>query len=217
MIRAVIFDLGGVLIDDPSPGMIRYFASALGLEEATFYDLEALPLPAFQKGLISEEAFWKKLSPGLKERDVNAGSLWQEAFRSEYKPKEEMFPLASTLRRRGYKIGLLSNIEAPSAEFFNEQEYDIFDAAIFSCNEGTCKPERRIYQIALGRLGVEPGEAVFIDDRRDFVRGAKEAGVKAIHFLNPLQVKADLGRLSVETEDPEMQETGIQNTTGKKP
>jgi len=201
MIRTVIFDLGGVLIDDPSPGMIRYFSSTLGLPEAAFYDLDLLPLPEFQRGLVSEETFWKKVCPNLPEGNLRTQSLWGEAFRGQYKPKKEMFSLASSLKRRGYKIGLLSNIEAPSLEYFNEQRPDIFDEAVFSCKEGTCKPEKKIYEIALARLGTKAKEAVFIDDREDFVAGAKEIGMETILFTSPGQVKDELAKLSVSTKD----------------
>lgn len=192
MIKAIIFDLGGVLIENPTPGMIKYFAATLDVREEVFYDLDTFPLPEFQKGVISEDKFWEKFRARLKMRNPGARSLWHEAFRREYRPREEMFSLASELKKKGYRIGLLSNTETPSMQYFNEQQSDIFDATIFSCKEGTWKPERRIYEIALERLGVQPQEAVFVDDREDFLDGANKIGMNTILFRNPGQLKNEL-------------------------
>ena len=73
----------------------------------------------------------------------------------------------------------------------------MFDATVFSCDEGTAKPERRIYEIALERLGVKPREAVFIDDRVDFIEGAQKLGMYTIRFENPQQVKEALASLAI--------------------
>jgi putative hydrolase of the HAD superfamily len=108
-----------------------------------------------------------------------------------------MFALASMLKERGYKVGLLSNTESPTVRFFHQQGYTMFDATVFSCEEGTAKPEPRIYEIALERLGVKPPEAVFVDDRADFIEGAQKLGMHTIRFEDPQQVKEALASLAI--------------------
>ncbi|OGP82188.1 MAG: hypothetical protein A2Z08_01070 [Deltaproteobacteria bacterium RBG_16_54_11] len=76
----------------------------------------------------------------------------------------------------------------------------MFDAAVFSCAEGTRKPEQKIYEIALERLGVKPHEAVFIDDRVDFIAGAKKLGIHTILFKDPEQVKQELASFAISLE-----------------
>ena len=199
-ITAVIFDWGGVLIDSPAPGLLALFAQELGV---TPEQLNAAFIPfaeAFQKGQISEHDLWEGVCAALGVARPYDPSLWEHAFGQVYAPKEEMFSLASLLKERGYKVGLLSNTESPSVRFFHEQGYAMFDATVFSCEEGTSKPEQRIYEIALERLGVEPPEAVFIDDRADFIEGAQKLGMHTIRFESPAQVKGSLVALSIPIE-----------------
>jgi len=200
MIKAVIFDWGGVLIDNPAPGLIACFANSLGVTGETLNNAYKKFAPDFQKGMISEDALWERVCSELGVRKPYNASLWLDAFRQVYSPKKEMFPLASRLKEMGYKVGLLSNTEIASMNYFHEQHYDMFDVAVFSCAEGTRKPERRIYEICLERLGVQPNEAVLIDDRVDFIEGAKKLGINTILFKNPEQVKKDLASFSINIE-----------------
>jgi putative hydrolase of the HAD superfamily len=196
-IRAVIFDWGGVLIDNTAQGLLSLFAQKLGVTPEQLNTAFIPFVKAFQKGQIAEHDLWEGIAAALGiERPYNP-TLWDDAIRAVYRPKEEMFALASLLKGRGYKVGLLSNTELPSVRFFHEQGYAQFDATVFSCEVGTCKPEHRIYEIALERLGVGPSEAVFIDDRADFIEGAQKLGMHTIRFESPEQVKGALVALSI--------------------
>jgi len=197
-IESVIFDWGGVLIDDPRPGLLRYCSEAFGVPLEDYTPVNDLFLDEFHKGKISEESFWLQISSKLGKSMPAARSQWYEAFRSAYVPKQEMFRLASSLHDKGYKTAFLSNTELPAVEFFHEQGYDIFDVLVFSCVEGVMKPERRIYEITLERLGSKAGQAVFIDDRQDYIRGAKDVGLNTILFKTIDQVKDELIGLGVE-------------------
>ncbi len=196
-IESVIFDWGGVLIDDPRPGLLRYCSEAFGIPLEEYTPVHDSFLDDFHKGKISEEEFWRQISDKLGKPMPTAHSHWYDAFRSAYVPKQQMFLLAASLHDKDYKTALLSNTEMPAVEFFHEQGYDMFDVLVFSCVEGVMKPDRRIYEITLQRLGSIPGQAVFIDDREDYIKGAQEAGLNTVFFKSIDQVKDELAGLGV--------------------
>ena len=197
-IESIIFDWGGVLIDDPRPGLLQYCSEAFSVPLKVYTPVHDLFLDKFHKGKISEEGFWRQVSRKLGRPMPKARSLWYEAFGSAYVPKQRMFRLVSSLHSNGYKTALLSNTELPAVDFFHEQGYDMFDVLVFSCLEGMMKPGRRIYEITLEKLGLKAGQAVFIDDRQDYIRGAQEVGLKTVLFRSIDQVKNMLVELGVE-------------------
>jgi len=197
-IESVIFDWGGVLIDDPRPGILRYCSEAFGMPLEDYTPVHDSFLDEFHKGKISEERFWQQITGKLGKPMPRSLSQWYDAFRSAYVPKQEMFGLASSLHDKGYKTALLSNTELPAVEFFYERDYDMFDVLVFSCIEGVMKPERRIYKITLERLGSKARQSVFIDDRQDYIRGAEDVGLNAILFKSVDQVKDELAGLGAE-------------------
>lgn len=192
MIKAIYFDWGGVLIDDPAPELITYCAEYLKVSEEEFGRVHRRFEPDFQKGTISEDKLWEKICFELGVPKPKVQSLWGDAVRYVFSEKKEVFALIHSLRRNGYKIGFLSNTEIPAMNFFQEQGYEVFDAVIFSCAEGIRKPERRIYEIALEELGVKPEEAVFVDDKKKNIEGAEKVGMKTVLFKNPDQLKEEL-------------------------
>jgi HAD superfamily hydrolase (TIGR01509 family) len=147
--------------------------------------------------MISEQSLWENISSELKIHTPVTSSLWESAFKNVYKEKKEVFQFVSLLKQNGYLIGFLSNTEYPAMRFFEKQRYDMFDVAIFSCVEGTRKPEKEIYHILLTKLHVEPQETVFVDDRSDFIRGAEQVGIHGILFHDLDQLRSDLSSLSV--------------------
>jgi putative hydrolase of the HAD superfamily len=83
--------------------------------------------------------------------------------------------------------------------FFLELGYDMFDALTFSCAEGVAKPQQEIYEVAAHKLGMVPTQCVLLDDRLDFVEGARQAGMKGIVYEGLPQAKRELASLGVPT------------------
>ena len=196
-IESVIFDWGGVLIDDPRPALLRYCADAFGVSQDCYTPVHDSFLDDFQKGLIDEVEFWRRIAPKLGKPAPQVPSLWSGAFRSACVPRPEVFGLASSLHKRSYETALLSNTELPAVAIFHEFGYDIFDALVFSCEQGVAKPEQRIYEITLEKLGSTARRSVFVDDRLDYIEGAKVVGLHTILFKSLDQLKRDLITLGV--------------------
>jgi len=196
-IKAIIFDGGGVLIDDPAPGLIGYCAREFAVSEKDFASAMRKFIEDFQTGSISQRQFMQRIAVELDVAMPQQQSLWFDAFRSAYRPKDDMFGLAGRLRAAGYATALLTNTEKPVMDFFARQVDGLFDVYVFSCTEGTAKPHRRIYELTLDRLDANAQETVFIDDRQDYIDGGKRAGLKTILFEGIEQLKNNLARLSV--------------------
>jgi putative hydrolase of the HAD superfamily len=194
MIESVIFDWGGVLIDDPAPPRLRYCAEALGVPEHRLANAISKFIEDFQRGLIPEDVFWQRVCAELNVPTPTASSLWADGFKAAYAPRRDMFSLAARLHQQGCKTAVLSNTEAPAMQHFLDLRYDMFDVLVFSCVEGARKPERRIYEIAVERLGSPPDRIVFIDDDPKYINAAKQVGLSTILFRSIGRLKKELAR-----------------------
>ncbi|MCK4847542.1 MAG: HAD family phosphatase [Candidatus Heimdallarchaeota archaeon] len=197
MIKGVIFDLGGVLVDNPAAAMRSFISGILGISESEFVKRSSSGIIDFQKGLISEEKFWEEVTEGLEVKENLPDSLWKEAIRQAFVPKPEMLSLIAELKKIGISIGILSNTEVPVVEYLQEIGFESFDVTVFSCLEKTCKPERDIYLLTVERMDMKPYELVFIDDALENVAAGQSIGLNCIHFRNTNQVKEDLMTLII--------------------
>lgn len=198
MAEAIIFDWGGVLIDNPAEELMNYCASKLKVKIEELKKIFAEYESSFQRGEISENDLWKKICSQLNIEQPKSESLWKEAVKNVFRDKKETYALTEVLRKNNYKIGFLSNTEIPAMEYFMEKDYGrFFDAAIFSCAEGAIKPEEKIYRMALKKLDVKPENAVFIDDKQPYVDATNKLGINSICFKDISTLKQELKKLSV--------------------
>ncbi len=196
-VGAVIFDWGGVLIENPAPGLMRYCTDALGVSVERYVAAHRNFQDEFQKGLIAEEVFWARVCSELSCPGPAAKSLWGDAFRTVYQPRAEMFEMVRRLKQKGYRTGFLSNTEVPAMKYFHTLGYDMFDVIVFSCAEHTRKPERKIYELATGKIGMTPTHSVFIDDSPVYIEGAQKAGLNTILFSSVAEVRDRLAEFGV--------------------
>ena len=199
-IESVIFDWGGVLIEDPAPGLMQYCAEALRVNKEDYIKTHSKFADDFQKGLICEDTFWERICSELKVPKPKVSSLWAEAFKAAYTPKDDMLSMAASLQKNGYKTAVLSNTEVPAMEYFHQLRYNTFDVLVFSCAEGVQKPGRKIYELTLEKLNSQPEQSVFIDDKPEYINGAKEVGINTVLFQSMDRLKNELAKLAIKID-----------------
>jgi putative hydrolase of the HAD superfamily len=89
---------------------------------------------------------------------------------------------------------LLSNIPEELAVDFEARHpwFDVFSVRGYSSRIGAAKPDPATFRWMLDRLGAEPGDTAFIDDRPENVAAAAALGIRAVHFSTPPQARAAL-------------------------
>ena len=199
MINTIIFDWGGVLIDNPAEDLINYCANKINADPKELKNIFKEYEKEFQKGHISEKELWKRICDKLNLRLPSLkDSLWKEAVKEVFREKPQIFSLIKKLKDKGYSLGVLSNTEIPTVEHFFEKKYDeYFDSMTFSCVEKTVKPEKKIYEIALKKLCARPEESIFIDDKPEYIEGAKKVGINGIVFKDIEGLLKELALYSV--------------------
>ncbi len=121
-----------------------------------------------------------------------------EAAMGRSKRNQKLFEFIEAHRKQ-YKMAIVSNASANVLELYKGVDLNkYFDQVIWSYQVKEIKPEPEIYRLAAERLGVQPDECVFIDDRQSNVDGAVTAGMKGIQYRDFEQFKADLAKLEQE-------------------
>jgi putative hydrolase of the HAD superfamily len=209
-ISAIISDFGGVLTT-PLLGAFQRFAaeSGISLEElgrgmAGLTDERAAdPLHELETGRLSERDFLAGLSRqigALRGEAVSLSDFGRRYF-AGLDPNEPMIAYLRTLRERGYRMGLCTNNVREWAPLWRAMlpVQEIFDVVVDSAIVGFRKPEPEIYQLTLQQLGVEPGQALFIDDVEVNCLAARELGLTAVWFQDAEQAIAEAESLLTQT------------------
>lgn len=103
------------------------------------------------------------------------------------------------LKARGEKVYAITNFSREKwAECLIRFPFlQSFDGAVVSAHERLLKPDPAIYEVLLGRYGLAAPDCIFIDDSEKNVVGARGVGMRAIHFIEPIDLRAELRGLGV--------------------
>lgn len=200
-INTVIFDLGGVLIDwNPEYVFLKEFR---GNREKMNWFLNEICAWEWN---VNQDAGYP-LAKATEER-VAMFPEYEELIRMYYGRWEEMLGythedtlhiLESLVNNDNYRVLALTNWSGetfPKAlEKFDWLQW--FEGILVSGNEGMRKPHREIYELMLNRYGINPAQAVFIDDSIKNVKGCEEVGITGIHFTNAERLQASLSELGL--------------------
>jgi len=207
MIKAIVFDFGGVLVRTEDQTGRRQWETRLGLAERDLgrliFDSEVAVRAT--AGEAQEAAVWEHVAAQLKLAADQLAAL-QADFWAGDRLDPDLVALLADLRPR-YQTAILSNAWSNGRDVIVGR-YGLgsaVDTIFISAEERLAKPDPRLYQRVAERLGVQPAEAVLVDDFLANVDGARAAGWQAIHYRSGLDVRAELEKLGVVTRPTDHQ------------
>ncbi len=201
-IRAVFWDLGGVLVRTEDHTTRENLAIRLGMSRT---ELENLVFAGdsgnrAQLGETNAEQHWQSLSSNLG-LSIEEMIVFQRDFWGGDRLDTALIEYIRALHTR-HKIGLISNAFSDLRHIITNvwNIEDTFDDMTISSEVGIMKPDPRIFQMALERLDVHPQESIFIDDFPHNVDGARNINMQAIHFQTRDQTLSELENLLNESQ-----------------
>jgi glucose-1-phosphatase len=198
-LRAVIFDIGRVMVKVDVPRAIEGLSQGISMSPAELWSaIEKDPRwHDWQEGRISPHDWHLHVTKRL------GSPLNFTEFRDAWNRSLDPVPLQSddlfqTLSKK-HKLALLSNTD-PIHVAHLESTFDFFrffpaPNRIYSCAVRASKPSPVIFQAALKAVNTPAAQAVFIDDILEFVQAAQSLGLRAIQYQNPAQLRSDLRAL----------------------
>ena len=192
--KAVVFDLGGVLIDwDP-----RYLYRKLLADEAAVEEfLATVCTPEWNAELDRGRPFAEGVAELVERHPAHAAAIaayherWPEMLAGDLPGTVEVL---AELRAAGVPLYALTNWSAETFALTRERfEFlDWFDGLLVSGEEQITKPDPAIFRLLLDRFGLDPGATVFVDDSEANVAAARGLGLDAVRFTDPRQLRRDL-------------------------
>jgi putative hydrolase of the HAD superfamily len=205
-LRAVIFDYGMVLTGKPNAEAHDALVRLTGLAPDRFEQLYWTDRHAYDEGKLSGITFWQKF---LADAGLDApASLVEELNRWDARmwttQNPAMLDWQLQLRQHGLRTAILSNMGDSVLENI-QREFDWlsrFDVLVWSYQLGMAKPDPAIYLHALEKLGTQPEETLFIDDKQVNIDAARDLGIRAILFHDVDTLRAELVFSSLDPELP---------------
>lgn len=193
MIKNIIFDIGNVVLQfKPHEYFSKQFDDEFSEKICTMmmssqiwkkYDLGVYNLEDVKKA-------FKEEMPEFQNEIEQMLSVWVKIL----EPIDYTLEKMQMLKRRGYKIYLLSNLNEEAYDYIKNRYFifDFVDGYVVSFKERLAKPNQEIYELLCDRYHLNPNECVFIDDLKENVEAAIAYQMKGIQFLEEEQVEREL-------------------------
>lgn len=190
-LRALILDYGNVLTYPQAPDVIQAMAARLGVTVDTFTAAYWEHRHGYDAGEYPAGDYWRRVLRSLgrrpEESDERALLDWLTGRDGDSwtRYRDDVWDLARAVRAEHVRTAMLTNMSAELADRIRHERplTAWFDVVVVSAEFRCVKPDPRIYRLCLERLGAEPADTLFVDDRPGNVTAAAALGMRAVHFV----------------------------------
>jgi putative hydrolase of the HAD superfamily len=196
-----LFDFGGVVIKWKNNNPIfDSIARRYGVPREEMRRAFELALPRLEAGEVSMRDFLEEVLGRFGKRLRKGDSpdeLWAAPFERLVSFRVGTVSLVRSLKRRGFRVFLFSNTSTPHAKLVRRKGWDrLFDGFMTSCELHAIKPNPEAFGKALAEMGTGPSQVVFIDDKEENVKGAKDFGIRwAFRFTSVAALRRDVAQV----------------------
>ncbi|HEY1636797.1 MAG TPA: HAD-IA family hydrolase [Acidimicrobiales bacterium] len=194
-LKAVLFDIGGVIITSPFEAFAEY-ERAHGLPTGFIRSLNATnsddnAWARLERNTVTFEEFCRLFETEARSagHELDAAAVMR-LLAGEIRP--EMVTAVRRCQERLRTAALTNNFTLPDGDPPMREIRELFDVIVESSRIGVRKPDPRFYELACAELGVAPGESVFLDDLGVNLKSARALGMTTIKVDDPARAIAEL-------------------------
>ena len=209
-IKAIIFDVGGVLVLGVKLKKSKYdgelhhtevhegIARELKIPLDQWFDAIDTIYSKSIEGKVSRAKTLKIISRNVNTSIKKLEKIVIKAYKRNFKQNKQLLKKAFELKKKGYKIAVLSDQWYLSKEALMPKElYKKFDKVIVSCDVGMRKPNPKMYKLILKKLKISAKQALFIDNQEWNIKPARKIGENTILYRNNEQLFKELDKLGI--------------------
>lgn len=197
-IQAIIFDAGGVYLQGNFSDFVNRSYKVLGLNKTFSTQEEIVFDEELNLGRVTaKECFRRYFDVPINDSQMEKiMGLWKTTWNL----KPEMRRLVDKLED-DYVLAILSNSDSVNyQEYLRKRWFEPFNVLVLSHIIGILKPDKRIYEITLERLGVPAESCVFIDDQEKNLVPARELGMRTVLYKNSEQLMSEFERIGIKLD-----------------
>ncbi|MBU2444921.1 MAG: HAD family phosphatase [Bacteroidetes bacterium] len=198
-IKAIIFDLGNVLINfdwSIAEKNLDRIKNNLGEESRKYFKHHPELITSLEKGKLSDNEFLDKCKEELEVKCAN--EYLAKIFSEIFTPNQELIDILPRLKQK-VELYLLSNTNSIHRDYgWGDYKFlSYFKRLFLSYEIGYVKPEKEIFQFVESELDFNKNEFIYIDDIVEYIGAAKNIGWNVIHFRNNEKLFADLSSYGI--------------------
>ncbi|MBU0461891.1 MAG: HAD family phosphatase [Nanoarchaeota archaeon] len=197
-IKIVLFDVGGVLLNDIFPSIGDLVEKNYSIDPDAFHPVRRKYWPKHLLGRSTISEFFSSICDELKLPQNAADDILKKSY-SFLKQNKETLEVVKGMKQKKMKLGILSNNSKEWAYYSLDKFHlrDYFDEIFLSCDLHMGKPFPNIYQHIIEKLRLKPEQILFIDNKDVNISAAEKLGMQGIVFHDAGQLRDDLVKLGI--------------------
>jgi epoxide hydrolase-like predicted phosphatase len=205
-IKWLLVDIGEVLLlKDSGYSFTELLSNELGVDMPLAQEINRAHYTTMDVKYVPEGEFIRRLDEDLGYKAPNnIFSLFANAYKKQVRPNTELLAFLKQVRSQGIKTAILSNtiaIYEKAQEEAGISKADGFDPILYSWEVEMLKPNRNIFELAVEKLGARPEDIVFIDDKEEHLKGARQVGLRTVLFDDTESTIARIKSLGILSKD----------------